>query len=61
MGDEIREINGTNVSNQSIDILQKMLVSLMMSVRYFLPSHSTRNYEITEKYKTACLSSSTIT
>jgi PDZ domain len=43
VGDEIREINGVSVANQSVSTLQKMLVSSAFAIRiYVLKCQPTR-------------------
>lgn len=51
MGDEIREINGISVANQTVEQLQKMLVStqkdhLCGNENSFLSSQLTADYSI---------------
>jgi calcium/calmodulin-dependent serine protein kinase len=46
VGDEIREINGVSVANQSVSTLQKMLVSSVLDILIYVLKYQPARIEI---------------
>jgi len=44
VGDEIREINGISVANQSVGALQKLLVSKIVRIPFIFPTCPSKNW-----------------